>query len=229
MKVLVIAAHPDDEVLGCGGTIARLTQEGHEVRIAILGQGIMARFANRNQEEARLVEALQNYSREAGRLLGAKEVITYKFPDNRFDTVPMLDVAKTVEDLIQRFEPEAIYTHQGGDLNIDHLVTHRAVLTATRPMIGQPVNELYGFEVLSSTEWAFGQFQPVFSPNFFIDIKQTLHTKIDAMRLYKSELREFPHPRSPEAITSLARYRGSSAGMEAAEAFVVIRKLTRVL
>ena len=159
-RVLVIAAHPDDEVLGCGATIARLTQEGHEVYIAILGEGITSRYQQREQADRSLVEALHARGRQVAELLGVRDLFLYNLPDNRFDTVPLLDVVKIIEELIERLKPEVIYTHHGGDLNIDHVVTHRAVLTATRPVTDQPVQEIYAFEVPSSTEWTFGQFQP---------------------------------------------------------------------
>ncbi len=224
MKVLVVAAHPDDEVLGCGGTIARLAREGHSLWISLIGQGIASRYRQPEQAET-LLEALKNCSRDVGKMLGAKEVFFNNLPDNRFDTVPLLDIVKIIEDLVKRLQPEAVYTHHGGDLNVDHFVLHRAVLTATRPMVGQPVKEVYAFEVPSATEWAFDQFQPVFCPNIFVDIKDTLSTKIAAMKLYRSELRDFPHPRSPEGLTALAQYRGSAVGSYAAEAFALIRKL----
>jgi LmbE family N-acetylglucosaminyl deacetylase len=225
MKILVVAAHPDDEVLGCGGTIARLAKQGHSVSINILGQGLTSRFKRPDQADSDELKALHDCSRRAGKLLGAKDVSLFDLPDNRFDTVPLLDVVKNIEDQVQRLQPEVVYTHHSGDLNIDHLISHRAVLTATRPTVGQPVKEIYGFEVPSSTEWAFSQFQPAFSPNFFVDITDTLDTKIEAMKLYKTETREFPHPRSAQALTALAQYRGSSVGMKAAEAFVLLRKL----
>ncbi len=221
-SVLIIAAHPDDEVLGCGGTIARLAQEGHDVYIAILGEGITSRYQQREQADQALVEALHARSRKVAELLGARDLLLYSLPDNRFDTVPLLDVIKIVEELVQRLQPQIIYTHHGGDLNIDHVVVHRAVLTATRPVAGCPVRETYAFEVPSSTEWAFHQFL-LFQPNVFVDISATLETKVQAMALYKSEARPFPHPRSPEALRALARRWGSVVGVEAAEAFELVR------
>lgn len=222
-NVLIVAAHPDDEVLGCGGTIARLAQEGQGVYIAILGEGVRSRY--QQQEEADQdgqVKALHARSRQAAELLGAKDLFLHDLPDNRFDTVPLLEVIKIVEGLIEQLQPEVIYTHHSGDLNIDHVIVHRAVLTATRPMADCPVREIYSFEVPSSTEWAFGQFQP-FQPNVFTDISATLEKKIQAMELYESEGRPFPHPRSPEALRALAQWRGSTAGIEAAEGFKVVR------
>jgi LmbE family N-acetylglucosaminyl deacetylase len=223
MTVLVIAAHPDDEALGCGGTIARLAQEGHDIYVAILGEGIMSRHQQRERVNPALVEALHARSRQVAELLGAKDLFLHDLPDNRFDTVPLLDVIKIIEELVERLQPQVVYTHHGGDLNIDHVMVHRAVLTATRPTAGHSVKEIYAFEVPSSTEWAFGQFQPPFHPNVFVDISATLETKVQAMALYESETRPFPHPRSPEALRALARRWGSAAGLEAAEAFQLVR------
>ena len=223
MRVLVIAAHPDDEVLGCGGTIARLAQEGQDVYIAILGEGLTSRYQQREQADQALVEALRARSRQVAEMLGARDVFLYNLPDNRFDTVPLLDVIKIIEELAERLQPQVIYTHHGGDLNVDHVIVHRAVLTATRPVAGCPVKEMYAFEVPSSTEWAFGQFQPAFRPNVFVDISATLETKVRAMALYESEARPFPHPRSPQALRAIAQRWGSAVGVEAAEAFELVR------
>jgi LmbE family N-acetylglucosaminyl deacetylase len=225
MILLVVVAHPDDEVLGCGATIARLTQEGHEVYIAILGEGITSRYQQREQADRSLVEALHARGRQVAELLGVRDLFLYNLPDNRFDTVALLDVVKIIEELIERLKPEVIYTHHGGDLNIDHMVTHRAVLTATRPVTDQPVQEIYAFEVPSSTEWTFGQFQPAFRPNVFMDISDTLEAKVQAMALYESEVRPFPHPTSSVALRASARRWGSMAGVEAAEAFELIRAI----
>lgn len=221
--MLVVAAHPDDELLGCGGTAARLAQEGHAVYMAILGEGITSRSARREEADERALSDLRDCSHRVAKLLGVKELSLHSLPDNRFDTLPLLDVVKIVEDLIDRFRPAAVYTHHGGDLNVDHQVVSRAVLTATRPVEGHPVGELYMFEIASSTEWAFQQLSPAFKPNVFVDIEQTLSLKLEGMRLYESEARPFPHPRSAEALTAIAQRWGSVVGRKAAEAFEAVR------
>lgn len=221
--ILVIAAHPDDEVLGCGGTIARLSREGREVYVGILGEGVTSRYDQREQADRKLVEALHARSRQVARLLGARDVFLHNLPDNRFDTVPLLDMVKLIEAWIEQLRPNTIYTQHGGDLNVDHAAVYRATLTATRPTDGHPVRELYAYEVPSSTEWAFGQLAPAFQPNVFVDITATLELKVQAMRLYDDEIRPFPHPRSPEALEAIARRWGSVSGLGAAEAFQSVR------
>jgi LmbE family N-acetylglucosaminyl deacetylase len=223
VKVLVIAAHPDDEVLGCGGTAARLAQEGREVYIAIMGEGITSRHEKREAADIEQLALLRRHAENAARKIGAKDVLLRKLPDNRLDSVPLLDVVKLIEDLVEKLQPQVIYTHHPGDLNVDHGVIHRAVLTATRPMAGQCVREIYAFEVPSSTEWAFSSLQPVFRPNVFIDVSATIETKIAAMACYETEARKFPHPRSPEALRAIAARWGSVAGCGAAEAFELVR------
>jgi LmbE family N-acetylglucosaminyl deacetylase len=223
--VLVVAAHPDDEVLGCGGTIARLSAEGREVIIAIFGEGLTSRESDRKDANPVEVDALRARAKDVAGLLGAKELITFGLPDNRFDTVPLLDVVKRVEGLVDQFRPSLVFTHSGGDLNIDHVVLHRAVLTATRPMAGQSVKEIYAFEVASSTEWAFGQFAPAFRPGMFVDISTCLEKKVQAMERYESEARTFPHPRSAPALRAIAQRWGSVVGLEAAEPFELVRQI----
>jgi len=225
VRVLVIAAHPDDEVLGCGGTAARLVLEQHEVHFAILGEGVTSRHARRSDADSSQLAQLHRHAQAAAAKLGAKSLALHKLPDNRLDTVPLLEVVKVVEELVDRMKPEVIYTHHPGDLNVDHGVIHRAVLTATRPIAGQPVREIYAFEVPSSTEWAFGNSQTSFRPNVFVDIAATLETKIAAMACYETEAREFPHPRSPEALRAAARRWGSVVGCHAAEAFELVRSV----
>ena len=224
-RVLVVAAHPDDEVLGCGATIARLAREGAEVYLAILGEGITSRRASREAGDQAEVKALRECSRRVSSLLGAKDLIQHDLPDNRFDTVPLLDVVKLVEELVKRLQPQVVYTHHGGDLNIDHAVTSRAVLTATRPVVGCPVRELLAFEVPSSTEWAFQQYEPSFRADVFMDVQATIEAKIKAMELYEGETRPFPHPRSAEALRAIARRWGSVVGVEYAEAFSLVRSV----
>jgi LmbE family N-acetylglucosaminyl deacetylase len=224
MKVLVVAAHPDDEVLGCGGTIARLAREGHEVYLSIVAEGMTSRSASRAASDPVQVETLHARAREAAKLLGVKETFLHSLPDNRLDSVPLLDVVKIVEALVAQTSPERIYTHHPGDLNIDHQIVSRAVLTATRPMAGSPVREIYEFEVPSSTEWAFQQ-NGDFRPNTFVDISQTLELKLQAMACYESEVRPFPHPRSPEALRAIAQRWGTVVGRTAAEAFQLVRAI----
>jgi len=223
--VLVVAAHPDDEILGCGGTAARLVQENREVYFAILGEGITSRHENREAADPERSSLLHRHARAAAATVGVKDVFLYKLPDNRLDTVPLLQVVKMVEDVIEKLKPETIYTHHPGDLNVDHGVIHRAVLTATRPTAGQSVHEIYAFEVPSSTDWAFGSLQPVFRPNVFVDVAATLEAKIAAMACYQTEMREFPHPRSPEALRAVAARWGSVVGCHAAEAFELVRSV----
>jgi LmbE family N-acetylglucosaminyl deacetylase len=222
MNVMVVAAHPDDELLGCGGTAARLAREGHSVYTAILGEGITSRQAQRSGTNPADLNSLHGCSQRVADLMGVKELSLHGLPDNRFDTVPLLDVIKVVEELIERWRPTAIYTHHGGDLNVDHQVVSRAVLTATRPIEGRPVRELYMFEIASSTEWAFQRLAPVFKPNVFVNIESTLPLKLEAMLQYESEVRRFPHPRSPEALTAIAQRWGSVVGCKAAEAFEAV-------
>lgn len=225
MNVLVIAAHPDDEILGCGGTSARLVAEGHDVHFAILGEGMTSRHQQPSDADSSKLAKLHLQARAAAEKVGVKKIVLEKFPDNRLDTVALLEVVKVVEHLIDKIKPEVIYTHHGGDLNVDHGVIHRAVLTATRPALGQSVREIYAFEIPSSTEWAFQRVEPVFRPNVFVEITQTLEAKIAAMECYESERRKFPHPRSPEALRAIAARWGSVAGCAAAEAFELVRSI----
>jgi LmbE family N-acetylglucosaminyl deacetylase len=223
--VLVIAAHPDDEILGCGGTAARLVQEGREVHFAILGEGITSRHAQRGAADRDQLARLHRQAHAAAGRVGVKDVHLHQLPDNRLDTVPLLEVVKLVELLVERIQPEIIYTHHAGDLNADHGIIHRAVLTATRPIAGQPVREIYAFEVPSSTEWAFQRIEPSFRPNVFVDISSTIDAKVAAMECYESEARRFPHPRSPEALRAIATRWGSVVGCKAAEAFELVRSI----
>lgn len=220
MRILIIAAHNDDETLGCGGTIARLSAEGNEVRVLVLGEGPSARDGMSNTYR----QAIQNSTAAIEYLGGSLWTDgTNGLPDNRFDTIPLLEIAKRIETVVADYCPDVVYTQHGGDLNMDHVITYRATLIATRPMVGSTVKEVYAYPVGSSTEWAFGQFVPAFRPNVFVDITDYLERKIEAMEMYKSERRPFPHPRSPEALRAQARVWGAQAGLMAAEAFELVR------
>lgn len=225
-SVAVVAAHPDDEVLGCGGTLARMASEGRAVHILLLADGETSRPPGADQpfDSAKLA-ARQAAADKAGKILGASSVKVLAFPDNRMDSLVLLDVVRQIEAFIQRHQPATVFTHHAGDVNIDHQVVHHAVVTACRPLQGHPVKELLFFEVPSSTEWRPASSAEPFVPNWFVDISTTLAKKLQALEVYESELRLFPHPRSLKAVSALATWRGATVGVEAAEAFVLGRKL----
>ncbi|MFC2140718.1 PIG-L deacetylase family protein [Acidobacteriota bacterium] len=222
-KILIIAAHPDDEVLGCGGTAARLVKKGDEPYTLILGEGITSRDDSRQREKREQdIILLKKQVHEANRVIGIKEVFTFDFPDNRFDSVPLLDIVKVIETIKNKLKPDIVFTHYEQDLNVDHRVTYQAVLTAMRPTGGESVKEIYSFEVLSSTEWNY----PLrFSPDVFFDISETIDMKVSAMEKYQSELREYPHPRSLKGIRLNAEQWGMKTGLQYAEAFKLVRLL----
>jgi len=225
MKVLIVAAHPDDEVLGCGGTIARLTKEGHEVYCLLLGEGVTSRYTQRETVVENELKRLKLGAEQAAKILGIKKVFFRDFPDNRFDAVPLLTIVKAVEEVKEEIKPAIIYTHHQGDLNIDHQITFKAVLTACRPMKDETVREIYSFEVASSTGWSSPNAQNYFIPNVFTDIVETLDKKIKALKAYEGEIRKYPHPRSPEILRAIAMRWGSTVGCDAAEAFELIRAI----
>jgi len=224
--VLVVAAHPDDEVLGCGGTVAGHAAAGRKVHVLILAEGATARDARRGagRRQAELA-ALRRAARAAARVLGAAPPEFCGLPDNRLDSLPLIDVVKRVERVVERLRPAIVYTHHGGDLNVDHRIAHAAVLTACRPVPGASVARIYAFETVSSSEWAATAQQQGFQPTHFVDIAAHLAAKARALDCYAGEMRAFPHPRSPEAVAALASWRGASVGLAAAEAFVVVRQV----
>jgi LmbE family N-acetylglucosaminyl deacetylase len=220
-KILVVAAHPDDEILGCGGTVARKVKNGCEAYTLILGQGIASRYKKANAQKIRdQIEELKKSVYAANEIIGVKEVFTHDFPDNKFDTVSLLEIVKVIENIKNKIKPDIIFTHYEKDLNIDHQITYKAVLTATRPLPDEVVKEIYSFEVLSSTEW---NYPTTFAPDVFFDISDTIDIKIKAMSEYKSELKEFPHPRSLRAIELNAEVWGMRVGLKYAEAFKCVR------
>jgi LmbE family N-acetylglucosaminyl deacetylase len=225
--VAVVAAHPDDEVLGCGGAIARHAQNGDRVHVLIVAEGATSRGATRNLEEARTaLSALAQAATTANGILGAASVELLQFPDNRLDSIDLLDVAKSIEGFMQRFAPQVVYTHFSGDLNRDHQIVSEATQIACRPLPNSRIRELLMFEVASSTGWRAGA-ESAFCPNHFCDISATLELKLRALSAYASEMRPWPHARSMEAIESLAKWRGSSVGLSAAEAFVLVRRVVQ--
>lgn len=227
--VLVVAAHPDDEVLGCGGTIARHAEAGDEVHVLILGEGVTSRDPRRdNQRRRKDIAGLDRAVAAAAKTLGVAKVHRAYLPDNRFDSVDLLDVIKEVERVVEAVAPAHIYTHHAGDLNVDHRIVHRAVLTAARPLPGSSVRTILAFEVPSSTEWQ-GQGSDVpFAPQVYREVTRSLNEKLKALSAYRGEIRPYPHPRSLRAVEALARYRGATVGVEAAEAFILVRDIVRL-
>lgn len=219
-KVLVVAAHPDDEVLGCGGLVAKLTNEGQKVRIVFIAEGSSCRFDKpwpaKVEDE---IEHRKLCGIEAMKKLKVSEYHFYNLPCGRLDEVPIIQIAKIVENEINNFEPETILTHSRNDVHNDHKLVFQATLQATRP-VGKIVTNLLSFEILSSSEWNYSK---PFKPNLFVDITETFIQKISAMRCYTTEQPEFPHPRSDKVIQSLASFRGSQSGVEFAESFEVVR------
>jgi LmbE family N-acetylglucosaminyl deacetylase len=223
-NILILAAHPDDEVLGCGGTIARLANEGACIHVAFLADGVFSRAGDMNIQQSNLA-ARRNAAHKACEILGVKTVFFGDFLDNQMDTVALLDIIQPMESLIDKYQPDTVFTHHSGDLNIDHRRTHEAAVTACRPQPAHSVKTLLSFEIASSTEWQLPDSAPLFSPNWFVDISTTLDRKIAAIEAYSAELRDWPHPRSLKAIEHLARWRGATVGVEAAEAFMLGRQL----
>jgi len=220
-KILIVSAHPDDEVLGCGGTVARLVKEGYQAYTLILGEGITSRDENRDRAKRETeIQKLKSQAEKANKIIGVEKVFMYDFPDNRFDTVSFLDIVKVIEKIKSDIKPKIIFTHYEKDLNIDHQITYKAVITATRPVVGEPVKEIYSFEIPSSTEWNF----PLsFSPDVFFDISETMDIKIKALEEYKTELKNYPHPRSLEGIKINAESWGLKIGVKYAEVFKSVR------
>ena len=222
-RVLVIAAHPDDEVLGCGGTIARHADQGDVVDILIIGEGSKSRSDGSDEN----VRNLRLCSKKAATLLGAKSVAHFGLPDNQLDTVSRLTLIQMLEKHIDLINPDIIYCHDGGDVNIDHRIVNESVVTACRPLPGGRVRKLLSYEVASSTEWGVDGFFRRFQPNLFVDIARFENKKIQALEIYEAELRKWPHPRSIQAVEYQMRLRGAQAGLNAAEAFCILREIER--
>lgn len=218
-KILIVAAHPDDEVLGCFATVAKLIRSGYEAFTLILGQGKAARGSCQAEE----LRSLQQEAIQANKLIGIKEIIIRDFPDNEFDSVPLLKIVKVIEDVKKRIKPDIIFTHHSEDINIDHRITYMATLTATRPMVGETVKEIYSMYVPSSTEWNAYSRKSIFVPNVYVDVADTIDLKVDALSKYSSELNEYPHPRSLKYIKDLAAINGAAVGMMYCENFELVR------
>ncbi|GFM35152.1 PIG-L deacetylase family protein [Desulfovibrio subterraneus] len=222
-RALVVAAHPDDEVLGCGGTIAKLAMNGFSVDVIIMAEGETSRSSFEQSSAEESLAALRKAATEAGALLGAASVVLLGLPDNRMDSMDLLDVVKRLEATVGDTCYNAVYTHHSGDVNIDHQIVNRAVVTVFRPMPGKHNPSIYAFEVPSSTEWQPPSQSFPFLPTVFVDVSAVLERKIAALKVYESEMRPWPHARSLAAVEALAKWRGATVGVDAAEAFVACR------
>lgn len=235
MKILVIAAHPDDEILGMGGTLKKLSKK-HRIKIVFMATGIFARrsttyknvtkYEVEKKTKKHIENQIQNLrcdAKNACKIVGVTDVEFIDFPDNEMDLVSNLQITKKIEERIEEFNPKTIFTHSPHDINIDHRLIYNATLTATRPISNHNIEKVISFEVPSSTEW---NFPSSFSPNIFINVEKELQYKLRAMKAYKDELREFPHPRSVAALEAIAKRWGSVSGFKAAEAFCLVRQLS---
>jgi N-acetylglucosamine malate deacetylase 1 len=219
MRILVIAAHPDDEVLGAGGTIAKHARQGDEVYLCVITRAYAPDWPEENiklrrQEVLAVSEAL-----------GIKKVHFLDYPTVKLDTIPQKDLNESILKCILEVQPQVVYTTHRGDMNKDHRLVFESTMVAVRPTPGSSVKKVLCYELLSSTEWGNPFIENAFTPNVYVDITDTLEVKLNAMSLYKTELKEYPHPRSLEAISALAKVRGSSAGVGAAEAFILAREI----
>jgi len=225
-RIMIIVAHPDDELLGCGATMNKLLLEYNcTIRAVILGEGITSRSNQRDTDKVK--EKLSTHKRNintAAKKIGYSSIGVYDFPDNRFDSIALLDLVKTIEKEKESFCPEIIFTHHGGDLNIDHQRTFEAVMTACRPMKNENVKAILTFETPSGTEWQSPSDPRQFLPNLFFEIsKENLNAKINGMECYEFEKRLYPHPRSPEALKVQAQRWGIVVGKDYVEPFQIIR------
>jgi N-acetylglucosamine malate deacetylase 1 len=221
-NILVLAAHPDDEVLGCGGTIAKYTSKGDFVHVAFISDGVFSRNGDVNAL-AKELELRRSAAHSALSVLGVNSISFGEFPDNRLDTIATIEVAQMIEALIAKYQPQVVFTHHIGDVNVDHKKVHEATVVACRPQPSFCVKSILCYEVPSSTEWQMSGKRQEFCPNYFVDISPFLDKKICSLGHYEFEMRASPHPRSLDMIKHLAHWRGATIGVTSAEAFMVGR------
>lgn len=219
MRVVAIVAHPDDEVLGVGGTLARHASEGADVTVVVIADGATSRYPDAMRD------TLQVAGQKAALRLGLTEIRFAGLPDQRLDALPLIEITGAVDEVLNDLEPDVVYTHFAGDVNLDHATVARATWTACRPYQRPSLREIFAFETPSSTEWGWPGIGDTFSPNAFVDITATMDAKIAAMACYDSELRRPPHPRGLAALRTRGEYWGSVVGLTAAEPFMLLRTM----
>jgi len=224
-KILVIVAHADDEAIGCGGTLLKHKNNGDCISIIYMTDGVGARDKTPSAKKSTARENRLTAQQQACQQLNVSSYYNFDFPDNRMDQVALIDITQAIEPIISELQPTVIYTHHGGDLNIDHRIVHQAVLTACRPQPNTSVQKILSFEVNSSTEWASSSMSALFIPNYFVDISQYQNEKQQLLDKYQQEMKHYPHSRSIKAISYLNNVRGSAVGVESAEAFMLIRAI----
>jgi len=218
--ILIIAAHPDDEVLGCGGLIAKKSELGYIIHVLFISNGV----GSRNIRFGKEVGIRKKSAKDASKILGIHSIAFLDYPDNRMDSIPLLDIVKDIEKVVMKLQPDVVYTHHIGDLNIAHHITHKATITACRPQPNFCVKEIYAFEIPSSTEYQTPGYL-MFNPNVYFDISSKIEIKRMALEAYGGEMNSPPHSRSIKNILNLNTLRGSSVGIDSAEAFVLIRSI----
>ena len=226
MRTLIIAAHPDDEVYGMGGTIAKLVAQNHEVHVLIVTDGCTSQYRNEDNLQE-IIIAKREEALKANRILGVDRVHFGNLPDMMLDQIPHVQINQIIEELIQQLKPKEVYTHFYGDVNLDHQLVYKSTLVAARPIFGQCVKNLYAYSVPSSTEWSPQLTNSLFMPNVFVEIEPYTSMKVEAIKAYATELRPYPHPRSVESVKINGITVGLQCGLGSAEGFMLLRSLIK--
>ena len=227
-SILIIAAHPDDEVLGCGGLLSKVCDKS-KISIIFIGEGSSCRYTNLNSKEINKdIKERESASKKVAKKFNLHELEFFNLPCGRFDQVPIIEINKIIESRISKFDPDIIFTHDPYDVNNDHKIIYRSTIMSTRPNSATNVSNIFTYEVPSSSECGFSQ-EGQFAPNFFVELTQLdLEEKFKALSYYGSEIRSFPFPRSFKGIEAYSRFRGMQAAVEYAEAFKLIRAINYV-
>lgn len=224
-RILVIAAHPDDEVLGMGGTIAKLASQNKEVHLLIVTDGSTSQYKG-SENIDKILDSKKQETKKSSDILGIKSIMYGMLPDMKLDATPHIDVNQVIEKAIDAIQPDTVFTHFWGDVNMDHRCVYHSTMVAVRPVVSQCVKEVYCYSVPSSTEWSPAIPQTTFMPNLFVDISKEAPLKYKAMEAYETELRDYPHPRSVAYLKKDDEATGLRVGIKAAESFVMLRKLS---